>query len=127
MTLPFSVGGATASTSTASATASAGGNLDGANALGTAGFAANAGSADKTYTALVGGVAATSRLAQQQQATQDAVTSSVDTLRQSASGVNLDEEITNMLTLQHSYQASSRVLSTMNDLLDTLINHTGVG
>lgn len=111
----------------ASATASAGGNLDGANALGTAGFAANAGSADKTYTALVGGVAATSRLAQQQQATQDAVTSSVDTLRQSASGVNLDEEITNMLTLQHSYQASSRVLSTMNDLLDTLINHTGVG
>jgi flagellar hook-associated protein FlgK len=31
-----------------------------------------------------------------------------------------------MLTLQRTYQASSRVLSTMDSLLDTLINRMGV-
>ncbi|HZY75597.1 MAG TPA: flagellar hook-associated protein FlgK [Jatrophihabitantaceae bacterium] len=102
-------------------------NKDGSNALGASQLGTASGSADNVYASLIGAVAASSKLAQQGQATQDAVTSSVDALRQSASGVNLDEEVTNMLTLQHAYQASSRVLSTMNDLLDTLINHTGVG
>jgi flagellar hook-associated protein 1 FlgK len=100
---------------------------DGSNALGAAQLGTASGSADSVYASLVGSIAASSKLAQQGQATQTAVTASVDALRQSASGVNLDEEVTNMLTLQHAYQASSRVLSTMNDLLDTLINHTGVG
>jgi flagellar hook-associated protein 1 FlgK len=41
------------------------------------------------------------------------------------SGVSLDEEMTNMITFQRGYQASSRVMSTMDDMLDTLINRTG--
>src|SRR5690348_7458874 len=91
-------------------------NKDGSNALASSQLGTATGSADSVYAALVGSVAASSKLAQQGQSTQDAVTASVDALRQSASGVNLDEEVTNMLTLQHAYQASSRVLSTMNDL-----------
>ncbi len=109
----------------ASSTASASGNLDGGNALVVSGLGTQSGSADSVYQSLVGSVGAASKLAQQQQTTQDTVTSSVDTLRQSASGVNMDEEISNMLTLQHAYQASARVLNTMNSMLDTLINHTG--
>ena len=31
-----------------------------------------------------------------------------------------------MLTYQRAYQASSRVLTTLDDMLDTLINHTGL-
>jgi flagellar hook-associated protein 1 FlgK len=109
----------------AAATSSSGGNLDGGNALVASNLGSAAGSADKLYGGLVGQIGSASKLAQQQQSTQDAVTASVDTLRQSASGVNLDEELTNMLTLQRAYQASSRVLTTMDSLLDTLINHTG--
>jgi flagellar hook-associated protein 1 FlgK len=109
----------------AAATSSSGGNLDGGNALAASNLGTAAGSADKVYGGLVGQVGSASKLAQQRQSTQDAVTASVDTLRQSASGVNLDEELTNMLTLQRAYQASSRVLTTMDSLLDTLINHTG--
>jgi flagellar hook-associated protein 1 FlgK len=42
------------------------------------------------------------------------------------SGVNLDEEMTNMLQFQRSYQAAARVVSTVDEILDTLINRTGV-
>ena len=87
---------------------------------------AAAGSPDSLYTTLVGSVGSASALAQQQQTTQDSVTAGVDQLRQSASGVNMDEEVTNMMTFQHAYGAASRVLTTMDSMLDTLINHTGL-
>lgn len=38
------------------------------------------------------------------------------------SGVSIDEETINMLTYQRTYQASARVISTINDLLNTLVN-----
>jgi flagellar hook-associated protein 1 FlgK len=31
-----------------------------------------------------------------------------------------------MLTYQHAYSAASRVLTTLDSMLDTLINHTGL-
>lgn len=37
------------------------------------------------------------------------------------SGVSIDEEATNMITLQRCYQASAKVIATINDLLDTLM------
>ena len=42
-----------------------------------------------------------------------------------ASGVSLDEEMTNMIKFQHAYAAASRVLSAMDENLDRLINSTG--
>lgn len=44
------------------------------------------------------------------------------TARISTSGVDLDEETSNLVIYQHAYQASARVISTINDVLDTLIN-----
>jgi flagellar hook-associated protein 1 FlgK len=41
------------------------------------------------------------------------------------SGVNLDEEMTNMLELERSYQASSRVISSINDMFETLLQAVG--
>ena len=43
----------------------------------------------------------------------------------SVSGVSLDEELTNMMQYQRSYQAASRIIDTMNSLLDTIINSLG--
>ncbi len=48
-----------------------------------------------------------------------------DTLRgqkMAVSGVSLDEEAVRMLSYQHSFQASSRYISTLNELLDILVN-----
>lgn len=38
------------------------------------------------------------------------------------SGVNLDEEAIDMIQLQRAYQASARYISTLSELLDTLVN-----
>jgi flagellar hook-associated protein 1 FlgK len=38
------------------------------------------------------------------------------------SGVSLDEEAANLIRFQHAYEASARVVNTVNELLDTVIN-----
>lgn len=108
------------------ASSTPGGNLDGSNALAAAETGAQAGSPDALYASLIGGIASASALAQQQSTTQDAVVSNVDTLKASVSGVSLDEEASTMLTYQQAFNASSRVLTTLDSMLDTLINHTGL-
>lgn len=45
--------------------------------------------------------------------------------RDSVSGVQQDEETADMLRYQKSYQAAARVMTTMDDMLDTLINKLG--
>jgi flagellar hook-associated protein 1 FlgK len=37
-------------------------------------------------------------------------------------GVNLDEEVINMMTTQRAYEAAARVMSTIDQMLDTIIN-----
>ena len=58
----------------------------------------------------------------------DAAVTTVDSLldaRDEVSGVNLDEEGINMLNYQKWYSASSRMLTTLDECLDKLINSTG--
>ena len=40
-------------------------------------------------------------------------------------GVNLDEETVHLLRSQHAYAAAARLISTADEMLDTLINRTG--
>lgn len=47
-------------------------------------------------------------------------------LRESVAGVNLDEEMANLITSQHAFVAASRVMNVMDELLDTLVNRLGV-
>jgi flagellar hook-associated protein 1 FlgK len=102
-----------------------GANLDGSNALRASQEGSAPDSPDNAYTTLVGSVATATASAQQQQTLQDAVVTNVNNLKSSVSSVNYDEEVSNMLTYQRAFQASSRVLTTLDDMLDTLINHTG--
>ncbi|MNT65494.1 flagellar hook-associated protein FlgK [compost metagenome] len=39
-----------------------------------------------------------------------------------ANGVDINTEMALLLDLEHSYQASSRVLTTINSMLDDLLN-----
>ena len=54
------------------------------------------------------------------------VLTQITSWRESVSGVNWDEELTNMLKFQKGYSSSARVLTTMDEMLDKLINGTGV-
>jgi flagellar hook-associated protein 1 FlgK len=107
------------------ASATPGGNLDATTAYALAGFGTKLGGADAEYRNLVTTLASSVQRASQSAAVQSAVVTSVDMQAQSVSGVSFDEETTNMLTYQRAYQASSRVLTTVDELLDTLINRTG--
>lgn len=49
----------------------------------------------------------------------------IDKMRSSISGVSLDEEGINLLTYNKSYSAASRLMTTLDQALDTLINRTG--
>lgn len=51
---------------------------------------------------------------------------SAQNLQLSLTSVDVDEETVNMLTFQRGYQAASRVLTTIDEMLDQLINRTGV-
>lgn len=46
--------------------------------------------------------------------------------RESTSGVNIDEEVTNLIKFQKSFDANARVIQVLSEMLDTLINRTGV-
>lgn len=52
----------------------------------------------------------------------EALLSSLDESRTSISGVSLDEEMANMIQFQHAYQANAKIISTVDELLDIVIN-----
>jgi flagellar hook-associated protein 1 FlgK len=54
------------------------------------------------------------------------ITRQVDAARDAQSGVNLDEEMTNMLAYQRAYDAAARFMTTIDQMLDRLINNTGL-
>lgn len=47
---------------------------------------------------------------------------SIDNSRLSVSGVSMDEEFVNLMQLQHAYSASAKVISTIDSLLDVVVN-----
>lgn len=58
--------------------------------------------------------------------TQGALVNLLEQRQESISGVDINEEVVNMMKYQSAFQANSRVLQTLSDMLDTLINRTGV-
>ncbi|MBP7901183.1 MAG: flagellar hook-associated protein FlgK [Spirochaetes bacterium] len=52
---------------------------------------------------------------------QETLLSNLDNLRKSVSGVNLDEEMSNMVQFQHAYNANARMISTFDKMLETII------
>ena len=58
--------------------------------------------------------------------TQDTVMTQINNWRDSEQGVDWNEELTNMLRFQKGFSACSRMLTTMDEMLDRLVNGTGV-
>jgi len=98
------------------------GTLDGsiADALG------STRSVDGAYQRLVNGFGSEVAALQRRSANQAALTGSVDAAREQDAGVNLDEEMVNMVTAQRAYEAAARLLTAIDEVMDTLINRTGI-
>ena len=79
-------------------------------------------SADTKWAAYVSRVGSQSATAAARADIAGTAATAATTAQTSASGVDLDEETSNLIVYQHAYQASARVISTINDILDTLIN-----
>jgi len=47
-------------------------------------------------------------------------------MQQSISGVNIDEEFSEMIKFQHGYNAAARFITTVDEMLDVIINRMGV-
>lgn len=56
---------------------------------------------------------------------QDELVEHLEVLRQSVMGVNLDEELVNLVKFQRAYESAARLLTTVDEMLDQLINRTG--
>jgi flagellar hook-associated protein 1 FlgK len=73
------------------------------------------------YGNLVGTVGTDAQNANNSQTTQSAVVQQVTAQQQSISGVNLDEEMSNMLMYQHSYESAAKALSVIDQTTNDLI------
>lgn len=78
------------------------------------------------YAQEIAAIGVKSSTAQGQAANQKVMVTQLESQRQQVGGVSLDEEATHLIQYQHAYQAAARVITVMDSMLDTLINHTGV-
>ena len=79
------------------------------------------GTAQQSYNAFVTQVGSDVASAQNAQTTSQSLLTAISNQRQSISGVSLDEEMTNLIQYQQAYQASARVMSTINDTFSSLL------
>lgn len=77
------------------------------------------------YNALVSTMGSDTQTAQSQANNQQQIVAQLQSQQQSISGVNLDEELTNMLQYQRTYQAAARVINMADSFLATIINGLG--
>jgi len=82
--------------------------------------------AETAYQQLVNGFGTVVASGRRLQSNQLMVTEQVDGSRDQLAGVNLDEEMLAMVQYQRGYEAAARVLTTIDSVLDTLINRTGL-
>ncbi len=75
---------------------------------------------------LVSTIAVECRQANNTAANEKTLLRAIDAQRDQISGVSMDEETANLIKYQHSYNAAARVISTIDEMLDVLVNRTGV-
>lgn len=102
------------------------GTLDGTNAAALADLALSATGPDTRFRQLVTDLAVSTAAASNRMASQNFVLAEIDGARESQAGVDIDEEMTNMLAFQRAYEGASRMLTAVDQMLDQLINRTGL-
>lgn len=83
------------------------------------------GSFDDYYASIIGDLGVESESAQKNKKNTQTLVDSVDKNRQSVSAVSLDEEMTDMVKFQQAYNASARMITVVDEMLDKIINDMG--
>jgi flagellar hook-associated protein 1 FlgK len=73
------------------------------------------------YNALVGQVGNDARVSRNRAESQQLTLEHLHQIRESVSGVSLDEEAANLVKFQRSYQAAAKVISTFDSLIQDLL------
>lgn len=103
-----------------------GGALDGSNALDIAELATQKGGADEQWSTVVVSSGLAAQAEAQQSVNAALAHNAAASQQQAATGVSLDEENVALLAYQHAYQGAARVMTAVDEMLDTLINRTGI-
>lgn len=74
------------------------------------------------YSSLINKMGSELKAAENLVSSQETVRMALENQRLSESGVSLDEEMTDLITFQHAYQANAKMISTVDELLDVVIN-----
>lgn len=83
------------------------------------------GNADAAYASLVQQVGSLTRGANNAVSTQSALQTQVTSQRESAEGVDLSQEMANLITEQQAYQASARVMNAFSTVMNSLLTVVG--
>ena len=103
---------------------------DNSNALAIAGLQhallMNGGNAtfDDYYQSLVAATGNQVRAAADHHQHEATMSASLDNFRESVSGVSLDEEMLNLIKFQHAYDAAAKLIGTVDEMIDTVMNMT---
>jgi flagellar hook-associated protein 1 FlgK len=73
------------------------------------------------YRAMVSSIASDTAAAQQTNTTFSAIVTTSQQVFQSTTKVNLDEELTNLMRFQTGYSANSKVITTIDQMMNTLL------
>lgn len=77
---------------------------------------------DEYYKSIISDLATTSKAAQTDVKDKNVILAALENQRLSVSGVSLDEEMSDLIQFQHSYQANAKMINTIDELLDVVIN-----
>ena len=95
---------------------------DGDNAAAMAGHLSDSAGPDATYRDLVASLGLQTQAAGRETDVQSSLLSRADAARQSVSSVSLDEEMTNLMTYQHAYEAAARFIGVVDSTFDSLFS-----
>ncbi len=78
-------------------------------------------SMDDYYRTLVGEIGTTTEAAKENQSFVQSMLENLQNVRDSVSGVNLDEEMTQLLQIQRAYEANSKIITIADEMLQSLL------
>ena len=81
---------------------------------------------DDFFVNQIGNIGYSAQSAEYHKHTHEDILKGLTDIRQSISGVNIDEEIAELIKYQHAYAATARFINNVNTMLDTIINRMGV-
>ena len=80
---------------------------------------------DEYYNEMIGNFGSKGKVWQSKVDNQEKLVEQTEDKRQQVSGVSTDEELTSLLTYQHAYNAASRYINVVNQMLEHLIEKLG--